>query len=70
MHTPQHSAPCPKVDPPEATALFRRGSSLCFLNEASWLLSGGQQGRVLHMVQAVAEKVGCGPWRAPAPATD
>jgi len=37
--------------------LFLKGASISFIFEQSWLLGGSQQGRVLHILSDLMEKV-------------
>lgn len=46
-----------QLDPPHSDLLFMKGANICFLNEHTWLLSSGQQGRYLHMLSDLVEKV-------------
>ena len=46
-----------QLDPPHSDLLYMKGGSVCFLNEHTWLLSSGQQGRYMHMLSDLVEKV-------------
>jgi NADPH:quinone reductase-like Zn-dependent oxidoreductase len=49
-----------QLDPPEAEQLFLRSASLTFLCLETWLLSGKEQGKILHMVSEILEKLETG----------
>lgn len=51
------SSPVNKLDPPSAQLLFLKSASVCFACSHAWVLSGGQQGRVLHMMRMIADLV-------------
>lgn len=46
-----------QLDPPDSRLLFLKGASLSFVFEQSWLLAGSQQGRLLHVLSDLMEKV-------------
>lgn len=46
-----------QLDPPDSQMLYLKGASLSFLFEHSWVLSRGQQGRYLHILSDIMEKL-------------
>lgn len=46
-----------QLDPPDSQLLFLKGASVSFLFEYSWVLSRGQQGRYLHILADIMEKL-------------
>eukprot|EP00164_Ancoracysta_twista_P005494 GFYU01007539.1.p1 GENE.GFYU01007539.1~~GFYU01007539.1.p1 ORF type:complete len:377 (+),score=90.17 GFYU01007539.1:110-1240(+) len=46
-----------QIDPPDAAALFVKGASVSFLCEQLWPLSTSQQGRYLHILSDITEKL-------------
>ncbi|KAL6080396.1 Alcohol dehydrogenase GroES-like domain [Balamuthia mandrillaris] len=46
-----------QLDPPTTRLLYLRGASLSFLFEQTWLLSPLQQGRYLHILEELLEKI-------------
>uniref|UniRef100_A0A8C5MQM3 Enoyl reductase (ER) domain-containing protein n=1 Tax=Leptobrachium leishanense TaxID=445787 RepID=A0A8C5MQM3_9ANUR len=49
-----------QLDPPDSHSLFLKGASLSFLNEEIWNLSSAQQGKYLHILKDVMEKLSIG----------
>lgn len=52
-----------QVDPPDSRLLFCKGASISFLNEEVWQLSNMQQGKYLHILKDVMEKLSIGTFR-------
>ncbi|KAM9320381.1 quinone oxidoreductase-like protein 1 [Gastrophryne carolinensis] len=52
-----------QLDPPDSNYLFLKGASLSFLNDEIWNLSSAQQGRYLHILLLVMDKLSCGIFR-------
>ncbi|XP_078264920.1 quinone oxidoreductase-like protein 1 isoform X3 [Rhinoraja longicauda] len=52
-----------QLDPPDSRLLFRKGASISFLNEEVWQLSYMQQGKYLHILKDVMEKLSIGTFR-------
>lgn len=46
-----------QLDPPDSQMLYLKGASVSFLFEHSWVLSRGQQGRYLHILTDIMEKL-------------
>lgn len=46
-----------QLDPPDSQMLYLKGASVSFLFEHSWVLSRGQQGRYLHILSDIMEKL-------------
>lgn len=46
-----------QLDPPNSKILYLKGASISFLFKDAWTLSRGQQGRYLHILTDVLEKV-------------
>ncbi|KJE89754.1 hypothetical protein CAOG_01183 [Capsaspora owczarzaki ATCC 30864] len=46
-----------QLDPPESQLLLQKSASLCFLFEHAWVLSGTHQGRLLHILKEVMDKL-------------
>ncbi|XP_068698755.1 quinone oxidoreductase-like protein 1 isoform X1 [Montipora foliosa] len=46
-----------QLDPPDSQLLYLKGASVSFLFEHSWILSRGQQGRYLHILNDIMEKL-------------
>ncbi|XP_068126548.1 quinone oxidoreductase-like protein 1 isoform X2 [Hyperolius riggenbachi] len=58
--TREHSL---QLDPPDSNYLFLKGASLSFLNDEVWNMSNAQQGKYLHILKDVMEKLSCGIFR-------
>ncbi|XP_018614255.1 quinone oxidoreductase-like protein 1 isoform X1 [Scleropages formosus] len=52
-----------QLDPPDSHSLFLRGASLSFLNEEVWGASRSSQGKYLHILREVVEKLSTGTLR-------
>ncbi|NP_001085430.1 crystallin zeta like 1 L homeolog isoform X1 [Xenopus laevis] len=52
-----------QLDPPDSHLLFFKGTSLSFLNDEVWNLSNAHQGRYLHILKDVMEKLSIGIFR-------
>ncbi|XP_048865311.1 quinone oxidoreductase-like protein 1 isoform X2 [Brienomyrus brachyistius] len=52
-----------QLDPPDSRSLFLRGASVSFLNEEVWEASRACQGRYLHILRDVVEKLSAGTLR-------
>ncbi|KAL4657011.1 quinone oxidoreductase-like protein 1 isoform X1 [Arapaima gigas] len=52
-----------QLDPPDSHSLFLRGASLSFLNEDVWVASGSNQGKYLHILRDVVDKLSTGTLR-------
>ncbi|XP_063812572.1 quinone oxidoreductase-like protein 1 [Pseudophryne corroboree] len=52
-----------QLDPPDSHNLFLKGASLSFLNEEVWNLSNAQQGKYLHILKDVMDKLASGIFR-------
>ncbi|KAJ8282267.1 hypothetical protein COCON_G00047860 [Conger conger] len=52
-----------QLDPPDSRSLFLKGASLSFLNEEVWGASRACQGRYLHIMKDVVEKLSSGTLR-------
>ncbi|KAJ8246686.1 hypothetical protein GJAV_G00254280 [Gymnothorax javanicus] len=52
-----------QLDPPDSRSLFLKGASLSFLNEEVWGASRAGQGRFLHIMKDVVEKLSSGTLR-------
>ncbi|MEE6467956.1 hypothetical protein FKM82_008119 [Ascaphus truei] len=52
-----------QLDPPNSRSLFLKGASLSFLNDEMWNLSNAQQGKYLHILKDVMEKLSTGIFR-------
>ncbi|XP_036401391.1 quinone oxidoreductase-like protein 1 [Megalops cyprinoides] len=52
-----------QLDPPDSRSLFLKGASLSFLNEEVWGASSACQGRYLHIMKDVVEKLTSGTLR-------
>lgn len=46
-----------QLDPPDSQMLFLKGASVCFLFQDTWTLSRAQQGRYLHILSDLMEKL-------------
>ncbi|XP_058952124.2 quinone oxidoreductase-like protein 1 [Pocillopora verrucosa] len=46
-----------QLDPPDSQMLYLKGAAISFLFEHSWTLSKGQQGRYLHILQDIMDKL-------------
>ncbi len=55
---PPAAHPSRQLDPPDSEQLFLRGASLSFLFSQAWLLSPLNQGRYIHILRDLLEKVG------------
>lgn len=49
-----------QLDPPESRLLLLKGASLSFLFDQLWLLAPTQQGRMLHVLNDILDKVSRG----------
>ncbi|KAM8976044.1 quinone oxidoreductase-like protein 1 [Pelodytes ibericus] len=49
-----------QLDPPNSHSLFLKGASLSFLNDEMWNLSNAMQGKYLHILKDVMEKLSSG----------
>ncbi|XP_072254355.1 quinone oxidoreductase-like protein 1 isoform X2 [Pyxicephalus adspersus] len=49
-----------QLDPPDSHNLFLKGASLSFLNDEIWNPSNAQQGKYLHILKDVMDKLSCG----------
>ncbi|XP_041067845.1 quinone oxidoreductase-like protein 1 isoform X2 [Carcharodon carcharias] len=52
-----------QLDPPDSQFLFHKGATISFLNEEVWQLSNMQQGKYLHILKDVMEKLSTGTFR-------
>ncbi|XP_053561932.1 quinone oxidoreductase-like protein 1 [Bombina bombina] len=52
-----------QLDPPDSHLLFLKGASISFLNDEMWNLSNAQQGKYLHILKDVMEKLSTGIFR-------
>eukprot|EP01006_Ploeotia_vitrea_P015784 TRINITY_DN46106_c0_g1_i2.p2 TRINITY_DN46106_c0_g1~~TRINITY_DN46106_c0_g1_i2.p2 ORF type:complete len:373 (-),score=188.99 TRINITY_DN46106_c0_g1_i2:26-1144(-) len=52
--------PALQLDPPDSRQLFLRGASLAFLFPQCWLLAPRKQGRFMHIMKDMLEKVSAG----------
>ncbi|XP_063067855.1 quinone oxidoreductase-like protein 1 isoform X2 [Engraulis encrasicolus] len=52
-----------QLDPPDARSLFLKAASLSFLNEEVWTASSARQGRYLHILRDVMDKLSTGTFR-------
>ncbi|XP_075053306.1 quinone oxidoreductase-like protein 1 [Mixophyes fleayi] len=52
-----------QLDPPDSNSLFLKGASISFLNEEIWNLSNAQQGKYLHILKDVMDKLASGIFR-------
>ncbi|XP_067897243.1 quinone oxidoreductase-like protein 1 isoform X2 [Heterodontus francisci] len=52
-----------QLDPPDSQLLFLKGATISFLNEEVWQLSNMQQGKYLHILKDVMEKLSSGTFR-------
>ncbi|XP_073440724.1 quinone oxidoreductase-like protein 1 [Dendrobates tinctorius] len=52
-----------QLDPPDSNILFLKCASLSYLNEEAWNLSSSQQGKYLHILKDVMDKLGGGIFR-------
>lgn len=52
-----------QLDPPDSHNLYLKGASLSFLNDEIWNLSNAQQGKYLHILKDVVDKLSCGVFR-------
>ncbi|XP_043557197.1 quinone oxidoreductase-like protein 1 isoform X4 [Chiloscyllium plagiosum] len=52
-----------QLDPPDSQFLFRKAATISFLNEEVWQLSNMHQGKYLHILKDVMEKLSCGTFR-------
>ncbi|XP_044140384.1 quinone oxidoreductase-like protein 1 [Bufo gargarizans] len=52
-----------QLDPPDSNILFLKGATLSYLNEETWNLSSSQQGKYLHILKDVMDKLGGGIFR-------
>jgi len=46
-----------QLDPTDSRALFLKGASISYLFEHTWILSNAQQGRFLHILTDLMEKI-------------
>ncbi|XP_077469262.1 quinone oxidoreductase-like protein 1 [Stigmatopora argus] len=49
-----------QLDPPDSRLMFLKSASLSFLNPQVWLASSFQQGRYLHILKDIVEKMSAG----------
>uniref|UniRef100_H3CWY1 Crystallin, zeta (quinone reductase)-like 1 n=1 Tax=Tetraodon nigroviridis TaxID=99883 RepID=H3CWY1_TETNG len=49
-----------QLDPPDSRLLFLRSASVSFLNHEVWTASAAQQGRYLHILKDIMEKMSAG----------
>ncbi|XP_029459402.1 quinone oxidoreductase-like protein 1 isoform X2 [Rhinatrema bivittatum] len=52
-----------QLDPPDSHCLFLKGATVSFLNDEVWNLSSVQQGKYLHILKDVMEKLSAGIFR-------
>ncbi|XP_018412955.1 PREDICTED: quinone oxidoreductase-like protein 1 isoform X2 [Nanorana parkeri] len=52
-----------QLDPPDSHSLFLKGASLSFLNDEIWNLSNAHQGKYLHILKDIMDKLSCGIFR-------
>ncbi|XP_048459017.1 quinone oxidoreductase-like protein 1 isoform X2 [Rhincodon typus] len=52
-----------QLDPPDSQFLFRKAATISFLNEEVWQLSNMHQGKYLHILKDVMEKLASGTFR-------
>ncbi|XP_036419295.1 quinone oxidoreductase-like protein 1 isoform X2 [Colossoma macropomum] len=52
-----------QLDPPDSRSLFLKAASVSFLNEEVWEASRARQGRYLHIMKDVVEKLATGTFR-------
>ncbi|XP_066563102.1 quinone oxidoreductase-like protein 1 isoform X3 [Amia ocellicauda] len=52
-----------QLDPPDSRSLFLKGATLSFLNEEVWNASSACQGKYLHIMKDVVEKLSNGTFR-------
>ncbi|XP_062302573.1 quinone oxidoreductase-like protein 1 isoform X1 [Osmerus eperlanus] len=52
-----------QLDPPDSRALFLKAASLSFLNQEVWTSSSARQGRYLHIMRNIVEKLSTGTLR-------
>ncbi|XP_065151485.1 quinone oxidoreductase-like protein 1 [Paramisgurnus dabryanus] len=52
-----------QMDPPDSHIMFMKAASLSFLNEEVWTASRSKQGRYLHIMKDVVEKLSMGTFR-------
>ncbi|XP_069492330.1 quinone oxidoreductase-like protein 1 isoform X2 [Ambystoma mexicanum] len=52
-----------QLDPPDSHCLFLKGATISFLNDEIWSLSSAQQGKYLHILKDVMEKLSTGIFR-------
>eukprot|EP00658_Telonema_sp_P-2_P000238 TRINITY_DN10083_c0_g1_i1.p1 TRINITY_DN10083_c0_g1~~TRINITY_DN10083_c0_g1_i1.p1 ORF type:complete len:333 (+),score=77.40 TRINITY_DN10083_c0_g1_i1:141-1139(+) len=52
-----HSAPDLQLDPPDSRRLFLKSASVSFFWEQAWVMSSGQQGRLMHIISDLMSKV-------------
>ncbi|XP_060715897.1 quinone oxidoreductase-like protein 1 isoform X2 [Tachysurus vachellii] len=52
-----------QLDPPDSRSLFLKAASISFLNEEVWEASRARQGRYLHIMKDVVEKLSAGIFR-------
>jgi hypothetical protein len=46
-----------QLDPPDSEFLFMKGATVSFLFEQIWMLSAAQQGKYLHIIQDIMDKL-------------
>ncbi|XP_037321710.2 quinone oxidoreductase-like protein 1 isoform X1 [Pungitius pungitius] len=49
-----------QLDPPDSRSLYLKSASLSFLNHEVWTASSAQQGRYLHILKDIVEKMSAG----------
>ncbi|XP_061767376.1 quinone oxidoreductase-like protein 1 [Nerophis ophidion] len=57
-----------QLDPPDCRLMFLKSASLSFLNPEAWAAAGAQQGRYLHILRDMMEKMSAGVLRPQAEA--
>ncbi|XP_072178662.1 quinone oxidoreductase-like protein 1 [Diadema setosum] len=54
-----------QLDPPDSRLLQLKGASVCFLNDATWTLASHKQGKYLHILRDIMQKLEKGTLRPP-----
>ncbi|XP_051782247.1 quinone oxidoreductase-like protein 1 [Erpetoichthys calabaricus] len=52
-----------QLDPPDSRTLFHKGATVSFLNDEVWNLSSAQQGKYLHIMKDIMQKLSIGVFR-------
>ncbi|XP_058886535.1 quinone oxidoreductase-like protein 1 [Acipenser ruthenus] len=52
-----------QLDPPDSRSLFLKGATVSFLNDEVWNMSSAHQGKYLHIMKDVIEKLSSGIFR-------